>query len=291
VVAVLGVEASASYFQVLGQFRKTMMLFGGLSALFILAAGFLFFKLSFSVAQAEMAILRADALATLGQMAAHMAHEIRNPLSIIRGAVQRLSSSPARREADHELLSFLPEEVDRLDQIVSRYLDFARVEPLNLVDVDLGALAKETLSMARQELADRGVRVEIRAPERMSPVRLDRSKIKQALLNLLLNAAQAMPQGGEVRVAVSTTKKWIQLDVSDTGVGISGHELNKIFQPFYTTKEKGSGLGLAIVAKVVDDHRGRIQVRSQPNRGTTFSILLPLSQMRELGHGQDTGGR
>lgn len=276
VIAVLGVEASASYFQVLNNFKRTMLILGGVSLLFLVVVGLLFLKLSFSLAQTEMAVLRADALASLGRMAAHMAHEIRNPLSIIRGAVERLRASPAVRETDQELLEFLPEEVDRLDEIVSRYLNFARVEPLRLSSINLAALVRETVTVVQQELADKGVRMQISSPSDLPLVRLDASRIKQALLNLLLNAVQAMPQGGEIHITMSRLKKQVKLDLSDTGRGIPRPQLAEIFEPFYSTKEKGSGLGLAIVAKIVEDHKGKIQVRSQVNEGTTFSMFLPI---------------
>lgn len=276
VLAILGVEASASHFRVLGSFKKTMLIIGGASLVFLMAVGLLFLKLSYSLAQTEMAVLRADALASLGRMAAHMAHEIRNPLSIIRGAVERLRASSAVQEADRELLGFLPEEVDRLDDIVSRYLDFARVEPPKLVAEDLAALAKETAAMAQRELAEKGVRVEISSTAHLPAVRLDASRIKQALLNLLLNAVEAMPQGGEIQITLSQFKKQVRLDLRDTGMGIPKTQLSKIFEPFYTTKDGGSGLGLAMVAKIIEDHRGNIEVHSQPNQGTTFSLFLPI---------------
>jgi two-component system sensor histidine kinase HydH len=180
------------------------------------------------------------------------------------------------KEADRELLGFLPEEVDRLDEIVSRYLDFARVEPPKLAVEDLAALVKETMDMARGELNNRGVRVEISSSSQLPPIRLDASRIKQALLNLLLNAAEAMPQGGEIRITLSQMKKQIRLDMRDTGRGIPKPHLAKIFEPFYTTKEKGSGLGLAMVAKIIADHKGKIRVRSEPKQGTTFSLILPI---------------
>jgi signal transduction histidine kinase len=253
-----------------------MLIIGGASLVFLMVVGVLFLKLSYSLAQTEMAVLRADALASLGRMAAHMAHEIRNPLSIIRGAVERLRASSAVQAADRELLGFLPEEVDRLNEIVSRYLDFARVEPPKLVAEDLVTLVQETIAMARRELDDKGVTVELSSPPHLPAIRLDASRIKQALLNLLLNAVQAMPQGGEIHITLSQLKKRVRLDLRDTGTGISRPQLAKIFEPFYTTKEKGSGLGLAMVAKIIADHRGKIHVRSHPNQGTTFSLFLPI---------------
>jgi two-component system sensor histidine kinase HydH len=276
VLAVVAAEAPAGYFSVLEQFKRSMIALGGISFLFLAAAGLLFFKLNDSLARAEMAVMRADALATLGRMAAHMAHEIRNPLGIIRGAVQRLQSSPSAADKDRELLGFLPEEVDRLDRIVTRYLRFARVEPLQPTLEDPAALADETVSMARRELAEEGVTVELSAPETIPSILLDAHRIKQALLNLLLNAAQAMPDGGRIDVRITAEKKWVRIAVSDTGRGISRGDLKVIFEPFYTTKERGSGLGLALVAKVVEEHQGRIEVRSQPDKGATFLLFLPV---------------
>lgn len=276
VLAILGVEASARYFRVLGSFKRTMLIIGGVSLVFLVAVGILFLKLSYSLARAEMAVLRADALANLGRMAAHLAHEIRNPLSIIRGAVDRLRTSPTMSEADEELLGFLPEEVDRLDEIVSRYLNFARIEPPKLAPVNVMDLVKESVAMTQRELTDKGVRVHISSAPNLPPIRLDAPRIKQALLNLLLNAVQSMPEGGEIHIALSHQKKHLRLDMRDTGKGISKSQLSKIFEPFYTTKQTGSGLGLAIVAKIVEDHNGKIQVRSQPDEGTTFTLFLSI---------------
>jgi len=276
VLAVVAAEASARYFSVLVQFKRSMFVLGGVSFLFLAAAGLLFFKLNDSLARAEMAIMRADALATLGRMAAHMAHEIRNPLGIIRGSVQRLQSSPSVAEKDRELLGFLPEEVDRLDQIVTRYLRFARVEPLQQTMEDPAALVNETLSMARREMAEQGVTVDLSVAPAIPAVPLDAQRIKQVLLNLLLNAAQAMPDGGLIDIRIDTEKRWVRIAVSDTGRGIPREDVKMIFEPFFTTKEKGSGLGLALVAKVIEEHRGRIEVRSEPGKGTTFVLFLPV---------------
>ncbi len=277
VLAVVAAEASAGYFSVLEQFKGSMIALGVVSFLFLAAAGLLFFKLNDSLARAEMAIMRADALATLGRMAAHMAHEIRNPLGIIRGAVQRLQSSPSVGEKDRELLGFLPEEVDRLDQIVTRYLRFARVEPLHKTMADPAALVEETLAMARRELAEGGVDVDLSISGAIPAIPLDAQRIKQVLLNLLLNAAQAMPDGGRIGVRIAADKKWIRIAVSDSGRGIPRGDMKMIFEPFFTTKEKGSGLGLALVAKVVEEHSGRIEVRSEPEKGATFQLSLPVN--------------
>jgi len=276
VVGVVATEASAGYFDVLEQFKKSMIALGGLSFLFLAAVGLLFFKLNVSLARAEMAVMRADALATLGRMAAHMAHEIRNPLGIIRGAVQRLQSSRSVAEKDRELLGFLPEEVDRLDQIVTRYLRFARVEPLRPTMEDPAALVNEVLSMARRELADGGITVNLSTSPAVPKTLLDAQRIKQALLNLLLNAAQAMPEGGRIDVRITAEKRWIHITVSDTGRGIPRGDLKMIFEPFFTTKERGSGLGLALVAKVVEEHHGRIKASSGPENGATFILSLPV---------------
>jgi two-component system sensor histidine kinase HydH len=187
-----------------------------------------------------------------------------------------MRSSASLDENNKELLNFLPEEVDRLDDIVSRYLDFARIEPLNLAQVDLAVLINETVALARREMAEKGVQIEVSVPEKLPSLRLDAPRIRQALLNLLLNAVQAMPRGGRIHVAVASTKKYVQLNVVDSGIGISKQQLGKIFEPFYTTKEKGSGLGLAMVTKIIEDHDGQIRVQSEPDKGTNFSLLLPI---------------
>ena len=237
-----------------------------------------------------------DRLAALGQMAAGLAHEIRNPLGSIKGAAQFLqpggsadsASGPAKegpREGTGEFLDIIVEEVNRLNKIVSQFLDYARPyrgeqRPLEVADVlrkTLSLLTKETEEYARVDIVTDFA-------ERMPPVRADAEQLLQVFLNLSLNALQAMPQGG--RLVISTALRratrrgaaaaFLEARFRDTGAGIPSNDLKNLFIPFFTTKEKGTGLGLPISQRIIENHGGTIEVRSQPGEGATFTVLLPI---------------
>jgi signal transduction histidine kinase len=232
-----------------------------------------------------------DRLAALGQMAAGLAHEIRNPLGSIKGAAQFLqpsgpSAAPAAHAGDtKEFLNIIVEEVNRLNKIVSQFLDYARPyrgeqEPLEITDV----LRKTLQLMAKEE----GSNVEIVTAfaERLPPVRADAEQLLQVFLNLSLNALQAMPDGKPGRLLISTglrraTRRgaaaaFLEIRFRDTGVGIPPTDIKNLFIPFFTTKDKGTGLGLPISQRIIENHGGTIEVRSQPGEGATFTVLLPI---------------
>lgn len=216
---------------------------------------------------------RAERLAALGRLAAGLAHEIRNPLGSISGSVEMVREAQELGEEDRRLLSLVLGEVDRLNDLVTTMLDIGRPRELELAPVDLGALASEVAKVAQ---ADGGARVVVRAPDDPVRVTADHAQIRQVLWNLVKNARQLSPPGGEVRVTVGQDDdSRPTFSVSDDGPGISPEDRERLFEMFYSRRRHGIGLGLALVRQIVDAHRGEITVESEPGRGATFTVHLP----------------
>ena len=236
-------------------------------------------------------IARADRLAAIGQLAAGMAHEIRNPLASISGSIQMLRSELVLNDENRALMDIILRESSRLDMILSNFLLYARPKPLTFVKCDLiheAILA--TLGLLKQDhrFPSEKITIQVEAVPNFPKIVCDAQQIQQVFWNLFLNAFQAMPAGGALRVEARVEKMegWELamrepvyagiISVSDTGVGMDEETLQHIFQPFYTTKRQGSGLGLAIVHSIVKHHHGTIKVKSQAQHGTTFDVILPL---------------
>jgi two-component system, NtrC family, sensor histidine kinase HydH len=227
-----------------------------------------------------------DRLAALGQMAAGLAHEIRNPLGSIKGAAQYLQPVEGQKPdaSTREFLDIIVEEVDRLNKIVSQFLDYARPYRGEQSPLDVNDVVRKTLNLVEKERSGSKVEIAITLQEGLPPVRADAQQLRQVMLNLALNAFDAMPQGGRLQVSTSLRRStrrgvsaaFLEIRFRDDGVGIPPADLRNLFVPFFTTKEKGTGLGLAISQRIIENHGGTIEVRSQPGSGATFTILLPI---------------
>lgn len=218
---------------------------------------------------------RSERLATVGQLAAGIAHEIRNPLASISGSIELLKQAPQASEDDRTLMTIVHREVSRLNALIGDLLDYANPRPPQPVDCDLAVLLDETMQVARGEQAFAAVELacEIDGP---LPVHADPSKLRQVLWNLVRNAADAAAGGGKhVRVTASGGADGTVITVADDGPGISPEHLTRIFDPFFTTKRKGTGLGLATCHAIVTEHGGRIDVESEPGKGTKMVVRLP----------------
>jgi hypothetical protein len=218
-----------------------------------------------------------DQLAHLGELAAGLAHEIKNPLAGIQGALEVLRDD-ARDDAERvRLYEEMLGELRRVNTILQRLLESGRPAPLRLIDVDPALLVRETVELLQPALRRRGVRLEAEAAEGLPGVRLDPAKMRQVLVNLIHNAAEAMRDGGRVTVKASRYPQGggVVLAVADEGQGIAAEDMERVFQPFYTTKFTGTGLGLAISKSLVELHGGRIEVDSRPGVGTTMYVFLP----------------
>ncbi len=232
----------------------------------------------------EEAVSKTERMAALGRMAAGLAHEIRNPLGSISGSIQVLRSSMKEDMSvpDTRLMQIILHETDRLNGIISRFLSYASPNTKKTPDVNLAALiADAVLLFSNDARYSATVRPELDLDGRLK-CECDAEALKQVFWNLLLNAAQAMPAGGEIKISMEPVRGsgWLatecEIRVSDTGCGIPEDSIGKIFEPFYTTKEEGTGLGLPLAIKVIESHDGTITVQSKANEGTTFTIRLPI---------------
>jgi PAS domain S-box-containing protein len=229
-------------------------------------------------------ILRMDRLVSLGKLASGIAHELRNPLAGIKTTAQALSEEMSFNDSKREYLSRITKEIDRLNELLKSFFSFAKPQRLNLASCHIKDIVNEIIPFLIKEIADKGIRfIEIYHPE-LPKIRVDKNQMHQVFLNLFLNAIQAMPTGGQLRIQVhplisggsdGISQRFIQILISDTGKGIPANLVNKIFDPFFTTKSKGIGLGLSIAYQIIKKHEGTIQVRSEWERGTMFDIRLP----------------
>lgn len=220
-------------------------------------------------------VRRADRLSAIGQLAAGLAHEIRNPLASIDGAAEVIEAG-AQDDVKTETLRIIRQECRRLNRLLTSLLDFARPRPPELNLVDLGAVLISVVELVKHS-APKDVRFEMDTEPGLPPVRCDSEQLSQVVLNLALNAAQAMPEGGVVRLSALRGSGSVMVSVSDEGVGIPEKEMERIFDPFYTTKDSGTGLGLSVVHQIVTRHGGSITAQRNEGKGMTFSFQLPLA--------------
>ena len=223
-------------------------------------------------------VRRNERLSALGNLAAGVAHEIRNPLSSIKGFATYLAGKVQGQ--DQEAARAMVQETDRLNRVVSEVLEFARPGELKLHEEDLEAVVERALRLARADVAAKGIAVEFTRDGRLPSIPLDPERMTQALLNLFLNAVQAMGQGGVLRISTARDQAEgiVSLRIEDTGQGMPPEVLGDIFNPYFTTKPSGTGLGLAIVHRIVERHGAAIKVESAVGRGTVFTIELPMTR-------------
>ena len=221
---------------------------------------------------------RAEHLATLGELATGLAHEIRNPLAGIAGVIEIIgrdlpATSPARA-----VVKDVRQEIGRINHIVTDLLHTARPHPPQVRKSDLNTTVEHAVMLGRQQALAKSVKIALQKDAFLPPVEHDSDQIHQVLLNLLLNALQAIERDGEIRVTVRQQGKMAAIEVADNGRGIAPEHLPNIFRPFYTTKGEGTGLGLSLARRIVEDHHGRIDVTSTVGKGTTFAVVLPFER-------------
>jgi two-component system sensor histidine kinase HydH len=227
--------------------------------------------------QTEEQLRRADRLSALGELSAGMAHEIRNPLGAIKGAAEILKDDYSSEDAKYEFIKILLKESDRLNAIVQEFLGFAKPKQPEFEQADLNDAIESVLTLTAQEARKTGVKIEKRLDPTVGRRSLDAGLMKQALLNLVLNAIQAMPGGGMLTIESRMNVDVIEIKIADTGIGISAGDRKKLFSPFFTTKKDGTGLGLAITYRIIENHRGKIDVMSEPGKGTKFTVKIPIA--------------
>jgi two-component system sensor histidine kinase HydH len=231
-------------------------------------------------------VRRSERLASLGTLASGVAHEIRNPLSSIKGFAQYFQEKFQEGSEDKSFAAVMIQEVDRLNRVITQLLDLARPRELWLHPYPLSRMLEHPLKLIQPDLEKKGIRI-VLGPMREDMVQVDPDQITQALLNLFLNAMESMSAGGDLRVktVLNEEKGGVEIWISDTGPGIAREELSRIFDPFFSTKKKGTGLGLAITAKIIEAHRGEISVESERGKGATFKIFLPVKRAESGGKG------
>lgn len=217
-----------------------------------------------------------EKLAAIGTMAAGVAHEIRNPLSSIRGFAAYFGGKFAPDSEEHRNAQVLVQEADRLNRSISELLELARPTELRAVRCDVNPLVERTLRLVQRDAEVAGIRIEQQLPQSLPPIVLDPDRFTQALLNICINAIQAMKNGGVLRIETAAASGILSVRITDTGPGIPSEDLDKIFEPYFTTKGKGTGLGLAVVQKIIQAHGGEIRVTNKSDGGAGFEIRLPL---------------
>lgn len=219
-------------------------------------------------------MLRAEKLRVVGELAAGMAHEIRNPMTTVKGFLQISKENSYNIEPYYELLMM---EVSRVSELTSELLQFSKPHAGDVRVIHLQESIQRAVSLAEAEANYYSHLICYEPESEELYVRMDRDKLVQVLLNLLKNAFDAMPEPGTVTITSSRSDEWCTIEVMDTGTGMSEQELQQIFNPFFTTKETGTGLGLSICHKIMNDHGGSIEVQSREQHGTVFRMTLPLA--------------
>lgn len=270
---------------ILAENRKNVFIFMGLTILVAFLSMWLLYRNQnrhlAGIVQMERQLEKAERLSALGQLAAGVAHEIRNPLNAISMASQRLKrdyAPPDEKKAQEfqNLAGVIKDEIRRLNGIIEEFLTFSKSRRLNLHDFPVTEVLQKIVHLVQEEAASAGITIETHWEKVQPVIPMDVDKLQQALLNFIKNAMEAITGGGRVILSVERpVKGWINIKVIDTGCGMTAEEIEKSFSPDYTTKEKGLGLGLPLAHEIIRGHGGEIRVTSQKDKGTTFEILLP----------------
>lgn len=226
----------------------------------------------------EEKLRQADRLAALGTLSAGLAHEIKNPLSAIKTFVQLLPQKIGNPSFMEKFNTTVPREIDRINHLVEDLLELTRRRVRPLVDLNVDSLIYQVVDLHGEELKRRQVALKVRLAEGIPPIHGEAETLSRVFSNLIINAAQAMPNGGSLSIStqLDSSSSSLRISFRDTGIGMDETTARNIFNPFFTTKDKGVGLGLALTRKIIEDHRGTIEVMSEKGKGTTFTVLLPV---------------
>ena len=226
--------------------------------------------------QSRDKLIQAERLATAGKMSASFAHEIRNPLSSMRMLSQMLMQKLETSDEQRQSLQYILEEIERIDNIVKGLMDFARPTTLNLEQQSLVPALQAVLALMEANLTHHQIQLVSELAPDLPDFQFDSDKIKQAFMNVVLNAMEAMPQGGTLSVTTFKLEDGISIKVTDTGVGIPEADIEHLFEPFFSRKDKGTGLGLANVKRILEEHGGTVEIENALDEGATVSMWLPI---------------
>jgi signal transduction histidine kinase len=227
--------------------------------------------------QAQEEVLRSEKLASLGRLSAGIAHEIGNPLGVILGYVGMLLKGIEDREEMKDYFKRIEIEINRINRFINELLDYSRISPSEFVPVDVNEIIRESFRLTSFQKPDQDIKLDLDLSDHLPLILANGYQLLQIMVNFILNAQDALPEGGRITVTTKLLKEDIVIEVSDTGVGIKEEDLPKIFDPFYTSKRQGegTGLGLAISLGIIESFGGKIRVLSSTEKGTTFTLLLP----------------
>lgn len=247
-------------------------------------------KQSETLAEVQEQLRHSDRLSVLGELAASLAHEVRNPLGSIKGAVEILQDDYEEAHPNYKFLQILIKEVDRLNQVIEDFLSLARLRPSWVEVIHLKEAVNSVVNVVAAKARKEKIALYCHFPDEVVHIQADETRFRQMLLNLVLNSMAAMHGGGRITIdsrLINQQKenKTLELSITDTGIGIPENEIEKIFKPFYTTKEHGTGLGLPITRRIIEEYNWNLRVHSEVGKGTriTVSIALPNGQHKEAG--------
>jgi signal transduction histidine kinase len=275
---VVGLKADVGYQETIDSTRFAILAANAVSGIAVLVFAFVYYRAGRRMAREEEATFRREKLATLGQLASGVAHEIRNPLGVMKQAVFLLRKHRNSPDKTTEWLGYMETAIERMNHLVEDVLGYARGGPLDIKEANLAPILDRALHLVEHKLRTSKIEVE-RDYQSRSTVPFDQGRIEQVAVNLLLNAIEAMPNGGHITMRTLEDGAWVGFEVEDDGPGIPADELPHIMEPFHTRKESGTGLGLTIVEHIVESHGGRVTVSTRPGRGSRFTIRLPRSRL------------
>jgi len=273
VIAILGVKADVEYHRPKLAIRAALIAVTALSGLAILVLAIAYGGTQRALRRSEEKIVHNERMASMGQLAAGIAHELRNPLGIMEQTMTVLRRRYEKQP--DEVFDYIPSEISRMNRIITEFLDLAKESPLQLQTANLSSVLDRTLSLLEFRLKAQQIKILKDYPERIEAF-FDPEKMQQVFLNLLMNALDAMPLGGPLKVSYlrEATSSRHCVMIEDCGEGIKKENLQKIFYPFYTTKENGTGLGLSVAQQIVQQHGGRLEIESVEGKGTVVKVFL-----------------
>jgi PAS domain S-box-containing protein len=224
-------------------------------------------------------LLQSERLSAVGEVAAKVAHDIRNPLTAIGGFARRSLKKGHVEQLNQRYLGIIVKEIDRLEKILTDILDFTKPPVPKFAPVDLNNVIKSTFEILGLELEQNKIRFEEKLDPHLPMLQLDEDQIRRVFINFFINSIEAMPDGGVISVSTMVTDQWVKVETADTGIGIASADMTKLFVPFFSSKSTGSGLGLTLSAQVIKNHGGTIKVQQRKPKGTIFIIRLPISQI------------
>jgi len=247
--------------------------------LFVVVSAALLFglisRLMQKVRRSESQLAHTDRLASMGTMAASVAHEVNNPLTTIKVLIHTIRDKTPADDPNRKDFDIVLDEIDKIRALILRFLQFARPGEPELSDIDLEDVSRRVVKLVRPQAATRGIEISEAYTERTGPLRADSTQLGQVLLNILLNAVEATPNGGHIAVAAAAADRMVELRVHNSGEPIDTDLCKRIFEPFFSTKAQGTGLGLAIASAIVEKHQGRIWAEPGEDGGTALRVRLP----------------